>query len=412
MAKSQWISGAVVSITTNADKYKPIGSANSSNQFVATESAANISCERALIYSKLRLRITVNSKTLSNSTVVFRNGGVDSALSVPITFGVTGTYTDIINTATVAAATECCAVFRYGATGTGSVTCSGMSIIADYTGTETITILQNGSTTALTTGTLYESIAGFGTNTATESQMQLKIPKAGYLKNPVVRISANTRSAASTFTLRKNSVDTAMVVTIPASTTGTFKDTTNFISIAANDLVCYKTIVSGTGAITPITCHIEYETSSNTFITTTEMTIAYSYTASVAATYYAYLGGTSVQALSESSSKIVFDITSSNYNANDMRVYILTNARAVISTVTLRKNGADTALAVSIPASTTGHFSNPTNSVSVAGSPDLNLQIYSPAAASGGLAVKRTVIAFSPDIPGSTALHHAMIAYL
>jgi hypothetical protein len=161
--------------------------------------------------------------------------------------------------------------------------------------------------------------------------------------------------------------------------------------------------VGGTsGTITPIATHIEYENSANSFITTTEMTVSYSYTASVAATYYSYLGGTSVQALTEANSKIDFNMA--DYNANDMRVYILTNARAVISTVTLRKNGADTALTISLPASTTGLFSNPTNSVHIAENDDLNISVYSPAAASGGLAVKRTVIAFSPNVAGSTAI--------
>ena len=406
MAKSQWILGSVVSLAANVDRYKPIGSANSSNQFVTTEGGANISCERNLTFSKLYVRVTTNSKTLSNLTIKFRNNGADGNLSISIPFGVTGTYSDIVNTDTVTAANNFCLVYRYGATGTGTLTSSGVSIVADYTGTETITIFQNGSTTALTTGTLYQSVAGYGTNTTTESQMQLKIPKAGTLKNPVVRITSNTRTTASTFTLRKNGVDTAMVVTIPIATSGTFKDTTNFISIAADDLVCYKVIVSGTGAITPITTHIEYETSSDSFITTTEMTISYSYTANTAATYYAYLGGTSVQTLSEANSKIDFNLT--GYNANNMRLYILTNARAVISTVTLRKNGADTNLIISLPASTTGHFSHTMSSVFITDLDDLNLKVYSPGAASGGLAVKRTVIAFSKNNVASTAIYHSM----
>lgn len=407
MAKSQWILGSVVSLSANVDRYKPIGSANSSNQFVTTESAANISCERNLTFSKLYVRVTTNSKTLANPTIKFRNNGADGNISISIPFGVTGTYSDIVNTDTVTAANNFCLVYRYGATGTGTLTSSGVSIVADYTGTETITIFQNGSTTALTAGTLYHSVAGYGTNTATESQMQLKLPTAGILKNPVVRLTSNTRNGASTFTLRKNSVDTAMVVTIPTTTSGTFKDTTNFISVAADDLVCYKVIIGGTtGIVTPITDHIEYETSSDSFITTTEMTISYSFTANVAATYYAYLGGTAVQTLSEANSKIDFNLT--DYNANNMRLYILTNARAVISTVTLRQNGVDTNLMISLPASTTGHFSHTMSSVSIADGDDLNLKVYSPGAASGGLAVKRTVIAFSKNIPASTAIHHMM----
>jgi hypothetical protein len=409
MAQSQWINAAATTSTSNVLRYRTLASGNSTTNFTTPETNS-ASCERELTFSKLRVVMTTNSKTLSNPSVTIRNNGADSAVFISIPFGVTGTYSDTVNTTTVAATNAFSVQFTYGATGSGTVGYSAISVVADYTGAESITVFHNTTITAVSSSTRYHSISGYGVNTSTESQMQVRIPKAGYLKYGVIRITSNTRNGSTVYTLRKNSADTAMVITVPTTTSGVFKDTTNFVSIAANDLVVWKSVLGGTtGTVTPQSMHIEYETSTDEFITVTESAVSYTYTVSVAGTYYAFLGGTSAQALTEAQSKIKFGIA--DHNANNMRVYVITNARAVISTVTLRKNGADTALMVSIPASTTGHFSNPTNSVPIAVDDDLNLKVYSPAAASGGLAVKRVVVAYSPNLPGSTAIHHAMQLY-
>lgn len=412
MAQTQWVNAAATTSTSNVLRYRTLASGNSTTTFTTTE-VTNASCERELTFSKLRVVMTSNTKTLSNPSVTIRNNGANSAVSITIPFGVTGTYSDVVNTTTVAATNNFSVQFTYGATGTGTVGYSAISVVADYTGPESITVFQNCTVTAVSSATRYHGISGYGVNTTTEAQMQLKIPKAGYLKNGVIRITSNTRNGNTVYTLRKNSADTAMTMTVPTTTSGVFKDTTNFISIADNDLVCWKSVLGGTtGTLTPQSSHIEYETSTDNFITATEMSISYTYTAGVAGTYYEFLGGNSAQALTEAQSKIKFGID--DYNANSMRVYIITNTRAVISTVTLRKNGADTALTVSIPASTTGQFSDTVNSVSLALDDELNLKVYSPAAATGGLAVKRTVVAFTKNVPvppGSTAIYHAMQLY-
>lgn len=395
MAKSQWINAAATTSASNVLRYRTLASGNATTTFATTE-LTNASCERELTFSKLRVVMTTNSKTLSNPSVTIRNNGADSAVLITIPFGVTGTYSDIVNTTTVAATNNFSVQFTYGATGSGTVGYSAISVVADYTGAETITVFQNCTVTAVSSGTRYHGIAGYGVNTTTEAQMQTKIPKAGTLKNGVIRITSNTRNGTTVYTLRKNSADTALTTTVPATTSGTFKDTTHFISIAANDLVAWKSVLGGsTGSVTPQSTHIEYENSADEFITVTESAVAYSYTASVEATYYAFLAGTSAQALTEAWSKIKFGMD--DYNANSMRLYVITNARAVISTVTLRKNGADTALTVSIPASTTGQFSDTVNSVTVTTDDELNLKVYSPAAASGTLAVKRTIVAFTKN---------------
>jgi hypothetical protein len=63
-----------------------------------------------------------------------------------------------------------------------------------------------------------------------------------------VRVTSNTNGGAGTFTLRKNGVSTALSVTIPALAIGIFTDTTDTVSIAANDLLDFQfTSVYGGG---------------------------------------------------------------------------------------------------------------------------------------------------------------------
>ena len=53
----------------------------------------------------------------------------------------------------------------------------------------------------------------------------------------------------STLTVRKNTADAAMTLTITAATTGVFEDTTNTVTVAAGDKMNYKTISGGTGTM-------------------------------------------------------------------------------------------------------------------------------------------------------------------
>ena len=61
-----------------------------------------------------------------------------------------------------------------------------------------------------------------------------------------VRLINNTiNTGTSTFTLRKNGVDTALSVSIPAGNNGTFTDTTDTVTVGPNDDICYKFTISG-----------------------------------------------------------------------------------------------------------------------------------------------------------------------
>ena len=66
------------------------------------------------------------------------------------------------------------------------------------------------------------------------------------VKNLRVVVTTNGRAATSSVTTRKNSADTAQVANITASTTGTYTDLTNTVSLTAGDTVSYKLNIGST----------------------------------------------------------------------------------------------------------------------------------------------------------------------
>lgn len=82
-----------------------------------------------------------------------------------------------------------------------------------------------------------------------ESWVQEAIPHTGTFQNLFVRtISAMPGNSTVVFTLRKNGSDTAVTVTIPASSAaGTFSDTAHTVSYSQGDLWDVKAVNSGGG---------------------------------------------------------------------------------------------------------------------------------------------------------------------
>jgi hypothetical protein len=99
--------------------------------------------------------------------------------------------------------------------------------------------------------TQYLCIGG-GTSAAnsTEANRQNLVPTSGILKN--FHLATNTTmpgTGSLTLTIRKNGVDTPIVIVIAASTpAGLFSDTTNSVGVAAGDLISIKAVNSASGS--------------------------------------------------------------------------------------------------------------------------------------------------------------------
>lgn len=94
--------------------------------------------------------------------------------------------------------------------------------------------------------TVYMATHGSGT---VEANFTFRMPYAATLRNLYTYASANAAAGETfTYTLRKNSVDTALAVSVTGAT-GSGQDTTNTVSFAAGDQISVK-LVTSAGAAT------------------------------------------------------------------------------------------------------------------------------------------------------------------
>lgn len=101
-----------------------------------------------------------------------------------------------------------------------------------------------------------------------ETNNRYIIPFSCTLSGMWVYVIANTISATSFVRLRKNGADGNQSISITASTTGAFEDTTNSDSITSSDYVNYSVVTGGTGTsitLGPISIVVTNSTEENTF---------------------------------------------------------------------------------------------------------------------------------------------------
>lgn len=391
MAKALYVSGKEYSISANTARYFPIGSGYGGAGLQAVEGNSQTICKRSITFSKLNIYVKTNTKNTANGSVTFRNNGANGNMVVSIPFGTTGLFTDLTNTDTVAAGNTSGLLFSYGS-GTGTTTYGRISVVADYTGVETITIFQNAPLTSMGANTTYIPISGYSVSSTIESVTQLKVPKAGTFKNAIIRVSSNSRDGDSLIRLRVNGSNTSILVTVIDSSTGVFEDVTNTATIAVDDLVTFSCVRGGTGGTTTISyLQCDFDTTSDSFITSCEQSSALAPASPT--TYYQYIGGETPSTYTDTDTQVNFSLA--DYSANNLRIGVQTNTIAATTNIYLRKNGVDTALTVAIPASTSGYFSDTTNTVSIAQDDDLNYKID--AGGSGSLLIRRSALAFTKD---------------
>ncbi len=85
---------------------------------------------------------------------------------------------------------------------------------------------------------------GIGTALSSDATVYVPSPGNGTLKNLYLKGVAPGGSETATVTVRKNSSDTSLTATLTGSGT-TGSDTSNIVTVAAGDLLCYKITKSG-----------------------------------------------------------------------------------------------------------------------------------------------------------------------
>jgi hypothetical protein len=147
------------------------------------------------------------------------------------------------------------AIFAYTVSGTiktwttgDTLTASDLNTTIQSLKTAVESATQLGSMyTSAATGTNYSQIIGQGNyNETVEANAETTMSRAGTVKNAKYTRHSTGCTSISSVILRKNSTDTSISFTIPASTTGTYSNA-NTVSYVAGDKLAWK-LVCSTGA--------------------------------------------------------------------------------------------------------------------------------------------------------------------
>lgn len=246
--------------------------------------------------------------------------------------------------------------------------------------------------------TYYLPVGGITHAFTTEIQAQVPYNTSGVISGLYVYVITNDLGA-STVTLRKNGADTSLTVTVGASGTGASEDLTHTVTVAAGDKLSWK-VVTGAGAT-----GFNINAANFLFTAGTNQMMKYTTTLWGAATafgsnaitnwfptYYNQPAWNATNAyLTESDTTFTIGRAGTFKN---LSVYIISNANPNTTHFTLRKNGSDTALTVSVASGVTGLVEDLTHTVSVSASDVLTISAYMSAVGSGSMEIAFTTMEF------------------
>jgi len=392
MAKSQIFASGDFTHSNSTDRYLPFGNTSHVLSISTENSVTTLIGGEGFTVSRLSCYVSANTRTTGTAEIRLRKGNSDANNVCYIPFGVSGHFSDSTSTDAYIVNDNIDILIKYGTGGTGAFTVKSISAVMDTTTSNTITRICAYANSNMGNGTTYsQPVDGTLTVNNTEANVQVKV-SAGTIKNMYWYSASNSRDGDSTGMYRINGVDSGLGVTIPDSVTGPFQNDTSSATVREGDLLAIKTVRGGTGGAINFThCSCNYVTANNTFISI--MAGASTVSPSSATDYYLQIGGENTSTTdSEAFNKQRFYLN--NFKAGKLRIHLTTNTVASTSTFKLRKNGADTALSISIGASTTGLFENTSNAnaVSLASGDDINYVLNS--GGSGSQVLKYASIRF------------------
>lgn len=347
-----------------------------------TQANTQVTWRTAGIISDLYVYISANTIDTTSTIKLQVNGStVNSTLS--IAGDTTGEFKDTSSSDSVAAGDELNFIRETGTPGT-SMNVKSMTFCFSAT-TNTVVKYGNASTGGVTVGASASNRfvsferAVFQT---VEGLTKRNFATAGTLKNMYVYFSANTRSLDMPFRSRIDGASGNLLVTVTASTTGAFEDTSNTDTIADGDLVNFMhDATGGTGSSTFQIIAVEFETTNSSFMTFTSSNTAMA--ASAGTDFYGVSGTNNLDNATSNNVKTDAMIAAT---ISDLWVLISANTLDGATSMTLWKNGIDTALTLSITASTTGEFIDSSNSVTFVATDEVLIE-FTEAAGTGSLTI-------------------------
>jgi len=314
------------------------------------------------VFSDLYVYVFGNTRSV-DTFLKFRIAAADGNLVATVTSSTTGTFSDTSNTDSITQADLVNYKLDIPA-GTGSVNMKAAGIDTD---TVRGILLGGYNGNAVFSGTTLFGTMNWITPTSTENRNHVSAPMAMTLQNLHINVITNSRNADTTFRLRVEGADVNQTITITNSTTGVFADTSNTDSVSQGDKLNYTWITAGSsGSLTLRAASIGNAINENGF-----NVYGYHNNALLTADSFYNLSGI----LQNTTENNALSPAPNSMTVENITVYTDTNTRNSTTNYKLRVNKADGNNSASITASTTGTFTDTSNSDSVSADDDLNSQV-------------------------------------
>lgn len=353
---------------------------NAMSGFTA-ETSAEHPIRHAGTFRNAYVYVPTNTATVT-STITLRVNQADTALTVSYTADQTGIKEDTTNAVTVAATDEADWEITVPAeAGTNTLTIS--TIKCQFTPTTTTDCIGlfgiNASpsiSAASQTIFVCPTSAAINTTSNVETTFKWRARASFTVSNLYTFVTSNARTTDCVFSTRLNAAAGGQSVTYTSGQTGVKEDTTGTDSlVAGDDFNLQFTTSTGTGAIVFTKFNTITKNTSNIFPLlagqgSSGSSVAFNVTT------YTPVGGALEVSTTEANSQ--------TYNrfpflAKELGVMVVTNTIATsATTVTVRKNGADTAMTVSYDAAQTGMKLDSVNTVIYNPTDTINYKVVTP----------------------------------
>ncbi len=198
--------------------------------------------------------VTVTTASTAAGTLISRKNGANGNLTVSVTSGATGQFSDTTNSDTISAGDKynfqwSCAslVTKFGGTSFWQLN-DDRSELPISNGAVPISFNASNQFTAF-----FGGVGAAPTITTTESLVQGNLGIDGTLSNLRLGVAANGMTSTFTFALRKNGVTQTNSLAIGAGTTGMFEDTTHTDNFIGTDNLNFIASGGTANTITPVT---------------------------------------------------------------------------------------------------------------------------------------------------------------
>jgi len=322
-----------------------------SNSYSLNSGSDGVTYFTAGKFKNLKCRIGINTKTAS-STIRIQKNGTDQNSIITVPAATTGDFEDLINEDTVSVNDDM--RYRVIPGGTGNIRVDFIWVDF-YTGGKVVNKIGNYISSSLSTAsvTRYISVIGNGNFVASThlSSYSVSTNVPATWRNLSIEVTANARTTNTTFNFRPNpSTAGNQTIVVPGASTGVFTDTINTDTNVSAPAISFQTL-AGTQTITWRTVSLEVESDTYDYNAFIRGQTSWTFNGT---RFVSIFGTTEISSIE---SDRVVRMTSAGQISN-LRFWSNPNTRTGATTIMLRKNGQDTDLFVTVPASTINGINN------------------------------------------------------